>query len=61
MALGDLTTAIVECSTPAAIITAIDALSTGAATAGADITSVEVVPVTGKVGWLVISYARAAA
>ena len=59
MAAGDITSTITECADPAAIKTYLDTVSTGAATAGADTTSYQVVFVNGV--YLVVKIVRAAA
>lgn len=54
MAVGDITSTATEYSSMAALNTALDGLSTGAATAGADTTTYQiVVHPSGKLFWLV--------
>jgi len=59
MAAGDITATITECANPAAIKTYLDTVSTGAADAGSDTTSYQVVPFNNV--FLVIQIVRAGA
>ena len=62
MAVGDLTATITVCETTAAIKTYLDTQNSGAATAGADTTSFQVVPIVGTPNkYIVVKVARAAA
>lgn len=62
MAVGDITATSTICENVAAIKTYLDTQSSGAATAGADTTSYQIVPIVGTpLKFLVVKIARAAA
>lgn len=59
MATGDITATITECTNPTAIKTYLDTQSTGAATAGADTSSYQVVQMNNG-SFIIVQIARAA-
>lgn len=60
MAAGDITTTITVCDGSAAIKTYLDSQSTGAASAGSDTTTFQVVPMAGREDvYIVIAISRA--
>ena len=65
MGKGTATATITECATQAEVKSAIDGITlssaNGGVTAGDNFDRIEVVPITGREGWLVIKIAFAAA